>query len=207
MDVETPIEPAYYFECSFGRTRLSYFMPVEHLQELAAAEKISANVLEDFPDGVDLDCTEPDFANFESAYGFRPKSKATFLREAFLAMYSATHDWENFHGTGFVRASDLESKAEAVKARLEAEDIAPEEVVEIPTVLESFPQRRKWTRQQMQKQSKVTELMIEMEVEEADKSKSIKQQAFAQVPMRKGKKPEEVFESLHRNRNIKNRDR
>ena len=78
MEIRSPTEPVYYYECSAGDFRLTYFIPPEELDRLIAGGKISAAVTDDFPDGVDLDCTEPDFAEFEGSYGTdRPRTPSS----------------------------------------------------------------------------------------------------------------------------------
>ena len=73
MAVASPSERVYYYECSNGRFRLTYFIPPGELKRLCAKKRISPQAEKDFPDGVDLGCTEPDFKVFEETYGFRPK--------------------------------------------------------------------------------------------------------------------------------------
>ena len=90
MEVSSPIEPVYYYECSAGRFRLTYFIPPEEMDRLITAGRLHAHARDDFPDGVDLDCTLPDFVEFEDSYGYRPEADPEALQAAFFAIFSST---------------------------------------------------------------------------------------------------------------------
>lgn len=198
MSVATPTIPAYYFECSFGRTRLTYFIPPEHLEQMVTDDKIHPNVLIDFPDGVDLDCTEADFEDFNISYGFRPNFNANLLRDSFFSMYSTTRDWQSFHGTGFIKADDLEKNVESVQDKLAAEDILPETISRNVGLEFDFSERRSRSQAQTQMKVKIDEALIDLKVDEVDAEKTIQQQPFAQVPMSGEKPAADVFQKLHR---------
>jgi hypothetical protein len=86
---------------------------------LCRENQISSYAIEDYPDGIDLGCTEVDFAEFERAYGYRPETSPVILRRAFFAILSSTHHWKKFRGSGFVPAVDLEQHiATLLKASL-----------------------------------------------------------------------------------------
>lgn len=197
MSVETPTIPAYYFECSFGKTRLTYFIPPAHLKQMVADDKIRSSVLEDFPDGVDLDCTEADFEDFNACYGFRPDFNAQLLRDSFFSMYSTTRDWKSFHGTGFVKADEVERNVTTVRSKLASEDLMPATTIKSVGLGSDFVERRNRFQEQMQKQVKIDEVLINLQVSEVDANKSIRQQPFAQVPMSGEKPAAEVFQKLH----------
>ena len=201
MSVETPSEPSYYFECSFGRIRLTYFVPADHLSQMVSDGRINQNVLKDFPDGVDIDCTEPDFEEFKVCYGFRPEYNADLLRDSFFAMYSTTRDWKSFHGTGFVKAAELERNVETVKETFASEEILPDTVRRpIPMDVE-FPKRRDISQAQTQMQTKIAKALIDLQVEDVAADKTINQQPFARVPMSGKKTAADVFQNLHQKRN------
>lgn len=199
MTVQAPTEPTYYFECSFGDFRLSYFIPVATLETMVANDVIRANAMDDFPDGVDLDCTEPDFEDFQRNYGYRPPLNADLLRDSFLALYSTTQNWESFHGTGFVKASDLEGNLPRVEEAIAAEEATSEP---LPTPEDAaYPVRRANAQMKMQKRSKTAAALIKLECKDVVPNMPIKQQAFTKVQMSSDKRAEDVFQRLHQNRN------
>ena len=103
MAICSPREPVYYYECSAGGFRLVYFVPPDDLRQLYGANKISEQALQDFPDGVDLGCTEADFRDFEELYGWRPAADPVQIRRAFLALFSSTRRWKTFRGSAIRR--------------------------------------------------------------------------------------------------------
>lgn len=193
MSVAIPQEPCYYFECSAGRTRLSYFIPAGELRRLRRANKISAAAIDDFPDGIDLDCTEPDFASFEADYQYRPKHSAEALRNAFLAIFSSTAGWETFRGTGLIAADELESRIPEVARAV------PEAVPEAASVAaepEPAP---------ADKRRRVERALVAMSVAGVVKGKTLDKQSLRRVRMSKGRKAEEVFLHLLQNRNTRSK--
>ena len=95
MEIASPKEPVYYYECSGGRYRLVYFIPPGVLRSLHEQGRISQLALDDLPDGVDLGSTEADFAEFERLYGYRPPHEPSALLQAFFAVFSTTRNWRS----------------------------------------------------------------------------------------------------------------
>lgn len=191
MSVSSPLEPVYYYECSNGTFRLLYFIPPEVLEFLIGQRKIDPRVLEEFPDGVDLNCMEPDFAEFEREYGFRPRFDPAALRRAFFTLFSDTHDWENFRGSGMIPAAEIEQLVEPIEIRLDVgaatlEDFQPTRsrsfnVGHIPIMSE-----------------KLENILKNVKVESIKANRTLKQQTFEPIKMEAGKPAEDVFLSLHR---------
>lgn len=200
MSVQTPAEPAFYFECSFGRFRLSYFLPASLLKRMVENDQIKDSVLEDYPDGVDLDCTTADFDEFQDLYGFKPELSADVLRGAFYAMLTSTKDWEGFHGTGFVDAAELERNARIIHRQLGTDELLPEATTEAIPMDAPFETRKERVVMYQARQSRVTDLLKSMHFENVDVSRTINEQRFADVPMSGGKPAAEVFQELQRKR-------
>lgn len=198
-EVETPTQPAYYYECSYGRFRLTYFIPLEELRRLVAAGEIKASVVEDFPDGVDLDCTEPDFNDFRDTYEYRPSFDAVQLCNAFLAIYSTTDQWKSNHCTGFVMASVVEKNLESIREKLREKSLLPgvdEASIESAPTLQA---RRELLVANALKDQKAQDVLIEMNVDSVASEMPIQSQDFNFIPMTKGIPIQEIFERLHRN--------
>ncbi len=196
MSVAAPTERAYYYECSGGRFRLTLFIPRGILQGMVDGGQISVEVIADFPDGVDLDCTEADFDDFQQVYGYRPLWNADQLRAAFFAMFSTSRDWQSFRGTGFIRADDLEENINPIQQELESVQLSPPSFGAPPL---EFEKRRQWVQAQVQQESRAIDLLKSLSVKIVDPTKTIQQQDFSKVQM-EGRAAEDVFLHLHQKR-------
>lgn len=132
MSTRSPSELAYYYECSYGKYRLSLYIPHNELVSLVQKEKIDSKVLEDYPDGVDLRVGKTDYDEFSKAYGYMPDVDPETVRSQFYAVYSSTKDWRKYHGAGLISAKDLNNKVSGVKQSVESRadllKISPEEL-------------------------------------------------------------------------------
>lgn len=196
MEIAAPREPVYYYECSGGRFRLVYFIPPAELRRLHDEGHISDQAMEDLPDGVDLGCTEPDFAEFEELYDYRPPVAPEALQRAFFTIFSSTCDWQTFRGAGFVPAVDLEKQVEAVDQELKSRDLVPAAVEPLPhrPVLQ---QRRARMDHRAMQQARIEDTLRNMPAEGVDPDKTLRQQQFSKITMGAGKPAEEVFSELH----------
>ena len=196
MAIASPSEHVYYYECSNGRFRLTYFIPPGELKRLCDDNRISPSVLEDFPDGVDLGCIEPDFKDFDETYGYRPLQDPDALRHAFFAILSATRNWKKFCGSGFIAAADLERHVENVdgallKKKLMQGDVKP------PGDQLPLKQRRQIRRRQAVQRTQTYRVLREFQVEGIDSERTLPQQVFSPIKMTEGRGAEKVFIRLH----------
>jgi Asp-tRNA(Asn)/Glu-tRNA(Gln) amidotransferase C subunit len=196
MAIKSPKEAVYYYEASNGEFRLIYFIPPEELKRLVQNGSIEAAVLEDYPDGVDLNCTKLDFEEFHKLYGYQPENDAEELRRAFFAMFSSTRDWKSFIGAGFIPAADLESLVEPVEDSLQQEELLPEQME--PSVSFSLPDRRAKLARQAAQQEQMVEHLEQMDVKGIDPTLTLREQKFRPIRMQDGKSAEEVFTKLQR---------
>ncbi len=197
MAISVPDEPVYYYECHAGDFRLVAFLPTAHLERLAAEGQIAHRALVDFPDGLDLDCTEPDFRQFEETYDYRHPHDAGKLRQAFLAIFSSTHDWRKFRGSGYLAAADLEAELEPVERvvretaevsepRIRSRGAAPPE------------DRRQATRERATQRRELRSALERYEAKSVDPAKSLRQQRFRKIKMSKGEPAPEFFAKVQR---------
>lgn len=194
MPICSPREPVYYYECSAGDFRLVYFIPPESLARLPRGKKI----LTDFPDGLDLDCTEPDFTDFHDVYGWRPTADPEALQRAFFAIFSSTRGWKKFQGTGSIRAQELEAHVGPVGSELDARNATP-------AVRPSDVRLKAKERRSLIARRSVTQKALEkMPVEGIDGKLNLRRQGFSKPRMQaQGDSAEEVFSRLHQKRNVK----
>jgi len=196
MEIASPKESVYYYECSNGHFRLFYFIPPGELKGLCDKQSISPKVLEDFPDGVDLGCTEADFKEFKDTYAYTIPLDPNALCRAFYAVFSTTHDWENFRGSGFIPAADLERHLEAVDEAL-LRDKKMQEDIKPPLSEMSLKQHRQRKHQQAVLQRQTEEVLREFQVKGIKPDLNMAQQKFTSINMAEGVGAEEVFIRLH----------
>lgn len=199
MKLSLPIEPVIYYECSYGKFRLSFHIPPEQLDILIAQKKVSPKVLEDFPDGVDLNCIESRFAEFQDRYGYRPPLAPESIHRAFLALLSSTRDWKNFRGAGFVPVKDVERFVEQVDAYLEQNLATDEHIPGLPDQ-PTLEQRRTYRDQRLRRESVVQHLLEQVPLEGIDPDRSLKNQQFSSIEMSPGVNAAEFFSELQRTR-------
>jgi hypothetical protein len=199
MDISLPKEPVYYYECSNGEFRITYFMPIEMLQEIVNQGLITHKVLDDYPDGVDLGCTEPDFEEFRRLYGYRPTMSPNSILQAFFALLTTTRNWKNFSGTGFISAKDMQNYIDTVEAHLESKNLSPEKIPELPPD-SSLKQRRRRTQQVARMHSRVNNTLKQFPMKGIDKKLQLSQQQFSPIEMHEGEQTAEFFTKLLKNR-------
>ncbi len=197
MAIASPSQPVYYYEVSAGRFRLVYFIPPEELERLHGEDLISAEALEDFPDGVDLDCTTPDFNEFDELYGYRPECDPEALGRAFFAILSATSEWQETRASGFIPAGDLEGRIDSVDAALRDRDVAPTDAVPIAATA-SVAERRQQMGTRAARQAQLFEALEEIPVDGIDPGRKLGAQQFSDISWSEGDPAEKAFVRLHR---------
>ena len=171
-------------------------MPPGELNRLCDENRISKDVLKDFPDGVDLGCTEPDFREFEDAYDYTIPLNPRALRRAFFAIFSTTRNWKNFRGSGFIPAADLERHMKKVDGALLKEKKIQEDVKPPPDQM-SLKQLRQRRRRQAVLQRQTYEVLRKLQVKGIDPDRTLPEQKFSTIKMAEGADAEEVFIRLH----------
>ena len=170
---------------------------IGNLEQLSKAGHISKEVLKDYPDGVDLSCTEPDFEEFEELYDYRPPNDPEALQRAFFTIFSATRNWKKFRGSGLIPADDLEEEMVTVEDSLQQVKLIPEKIQPLAKQTTLKERRRSMRRRDKQQKSMIRYLQ-QMKVKGVDPKRSLRQQEFSEIQMQEGKSAEEVFTKLHR---------
>lgn len=115
MSVRSPKESVYYYECSYGRFRLTYSISRSALEKLVEDGEIKKKVLDDFPDGVDLKVGETEYKDFKESYGYRPEVDPEVAKKMFYSILTHTKDWKNFLGSGLIPAKDLKDRIDDIE--------------------------------------------------------------------------------------------
>lgn len=197
MAIQMPRQPAYYYEASNASFRLVYYMPLEMVQALGLPDESWNKISRDYPDGVDLGCTEPDFQEFEELYGYRPPYDPEALQRAFFTIFSSTRNWKKFRGSGLVRADVLEQALEKVEASLADEKLVQKKIKPYAQTTSLTDQRNSF-RQRDKSQKRLTSHLQQLEVDVVDPRRTMSQQEFPAIQMKDGMSAETVFTKLHR---------
>lgn len=199
MAISSPDERVYYYECNNGRFRLFCCIPFRELKALREENRISPDVLRDFPDGVDLGCTEADFREFEETYGYRLPQDPEALRRAFFAIFSTTHNWKEFRGSGSISAADVEQQIEVVDGALRQAEVVQEKVEPSAGQL-PLRQLRQSRHRQARLSTRTRNVLQKLLVRGIDPKRTLSQQQFSPIKMTEGPSVREVFIRLHEKR-------
>ena len=210
MPIKSPNERVYYYECSYGTFRLTYYIPYEDLEKLCKEGKISEQALIDFPDGVDLRVGETDYMDFKKSYGYRPEVDPELARSLFYTIYSSTKNWTKFRGSDLIPARDLEGTigdiAESVKSsknRLLFDLIktpltfVPEEMDK--TDLKRYRMNRK---KYSNNQKKVDNFLKKIKPEGIDSAQTLLNQKFSKIQWTKGDNLEDVYARIQKKKKM-----
>ncbi len=218
--VRSPKDNVYYYEVSYGNFRLTYFIPFDELRRLCEVGKIQKQVLEDFPDGVDLRVGETDYADFEKSYGYRPETNPEVAKNAFYAIFSATRDWRNLRGSGIVPAKDVESQIGDLEKKVGIENIqlfrgsvetpsektkrdsmfrkiGPERAVLKKADLLTYRQQRQIRNEQ---KKKIEKILQDIKPKWIDPKKTLQTQKFSPLQWTAGDRIEDVFKRIQQKR-------
>jgi hypothetical protein len=200
MAVALPTERVYYYECSAGRFRLFCFIPAAELARLCDEHRIAHAAVVDYPDGVNLECTELSFSELQSAYGYRPPQDPEALRRTFLAMLTSTRGWRRFRGAGLVPAAELESRLASVEEAVRSR-AASHEAPARSTTPQQEGRRRSRSHRAVRHQGVARALderaLERMQVDGVDPRRSLPDQAFSRIEWGEGADAAGVFLELH----------
>lgn len=222
MPIKSPKERVYYYECSYGKFRLTYFIPYGELEKLFKNGKIKKQVLEDFPDGVDLRVGEADYMDFKESYGYRPEVDPEVANSTFFTIYSSTRNWKKFLGSDIIPAKDLEGQIvdieksvkdekdqlfldflktprEKIKPKIPSTMKVDEDVIyqTDKTDLKRYRQTRK---KQSNEQKAVVKFLKKIKPQGIDPSQTLQKQRFSKIQWTEGDKIEDVFARIQRKR-------
>lgn len=197
MSITIPTERVYYYECSNSRFRLTLFIPKSTLQNYAENHMINKKVIVDFPDGCDIDCTEPDFRDFENQYSYKPDIQADLLCKSFESIWSSTNKWKSYKGTGYISAPIIESNAKQLRS-----EISHTIKLSKPSVFSTFDQHPEnkinILNKKMKFEKAVKSFIHKREYDNVDKSKNLGAQLFSSIAMENEDTAESFFNFLNK---------
>lgn len=223
MSIISPKERVYYYECSYGKFRLTYFIPHSELKKLPIKNQIKKELLIEHPDGIDLRVEETDYSEFEKSYGYRPPIDPEVAQKIFFTIFSKTKNWKEFIGSGIIPAKDLEEKQlkdieknvkkdkkqslsdfiktphEKKKPRIPEITKFRKEVMLKPDIkyLKTYHRIRKY---QGEKQKTVHKFLKKIKPTGINPNKTLKAQRFSKIKWTKGDKIEDVFARIQNKR-------
>jgi hypothetical protein len=218
MSVRSPIESVYYYECSYGRFRLTYSIPRSELKKLVELGKIKKQVLEDFPDGVDLRVGETDYEDFRESYGYRPEVDPEVAKKMFYSILTHTKNWKNFLGSGIIPAKDLKERIGDIEIVdeeaasfsdfvLTSRKVAEEKLPPARTMLERVGREkvdlkgaRKLKKSEAKVQKALNDFLQNVRPEGVDPKKTLGKQKFSKLEYTEGESIERVFARIQHKR-------
>lgn len=221
MPVKSPKERIFYYECSYGKFRLTYFIPYDELEKLATEGKIKKTVLEDFPDGVDLRVGETDYMDFKKSYGYRPEVDPEVAKSVFYSIFSTTKNWKKFRGSDIIPAKDLEGRIDDIEkkvtdekkksfldfVRTPSEKKKPEflfrrvrPIAMGPIEKADLKRYRMYRKRQAKAQKDVNEFLRKVKPKGIDSKQTLRRQRFSKLHWTKGDKIEDVFTRIQHKR-------
>lgn len=219
MPVKSVKERVYYYECSYGKFRLTYFIPIGELEDLVRNGEIKGQVLEDFPDGVDLRVGETDYADFEKSYGYRPQKDPEVVKNIFYSILSNTKNWKKFRGAGTIPAEDLEKRIDDIELmddeKLSFSDFvkASREIAEPPRPLRLYrfekadlKRYRMFRKREAKVQKDVDEFLRNVRPKGIDSKKTLQRQRFSKLHWTEGEEIGDVFARIQHRRMRKKRE-
>ena len=69
MPIKLPQETTYFYEITIVADRLYYCIPKQQLYEMVNQEKVLDNIIEDYPDGIDIKVSQIQFDEIQKCYG------------------------------------------------------------------------------------------------------------------------------------------
>ena len=207
MPIKSPNERVYYYECSYGTFRLTYYIPIGDLEKLCKEGKISEQALIDFPDGVDLRVGETDYTDFKESYGYRPEVDPELAKNLFYTIYSSTKNWTKFRGSDLIPARDLEAKIDDITKNVKTSKklllfdsiktslrYVPEEKLDKKDLKRYHMNRKKHSNNQ----KKVDNLLKKIKPEGIDSSQTLLNQKFSKIQWTEGDNLEDVFTRIQK---------
>lgn len=199
MDISSPRDAVFYYECSNMKFRLTYFIPPSKMETLIESGDLSAKALRDFPDGIDLTCREYEFEDFKQRYGYRPQFSADAVNRAFYAILTDTRKWKEQRGTGFIREAEMIRHVKKIDSMLKQKKMLPEDIGPLPEK-PTLRQRKIWMKKLAIQQSQMHSYLEQMHIEDIDPKKPLQKQELSTIRMKRGKSAEEIFSTLQQKR-------
>jgi hypothetical protein len=201
MTIKSPDERVYYYECSYGKFRLTYHIPTSELEKLCKQDKIEKQVLEDFPDGVDLRVGETDYSDFKETYSYRPEIGPETAKKLFYMLYSATKDWKKNRGSGLIAAKDLENKIHDLEKNVREQLLSPEKtrllttpiIKEKENVQKELKHYRKTRKTHFKKQKELDNHLRKHIPKKIDPKQTLQNQRFSNIEWTEGENIKDIL--------------
>ncbi len=195
MNISVPEKPTYYYEISSKSKWLLYWLPAKTLEKMISVEEVDKEILEDYPDGVDIKVTREDFSDFKRKYNMVLNVDPDAVWNAFLTL--CVQDTETYHGVGYIEKEDLDPVVKAVNKELEMSGLAQQ----VPIAQEKDrTKRRKLHMQQVKINKQRMSLFKKITLPKVIKGKPILKQFAEKVRMSKGDEPYKAYLAIQQHK-------
>jgi hypothetical protein len=211
MSIRSPKESVYYYECSYGRFRLTYSISRIALETLVEDGKIKKKVLDDFPDGVDLKVGETEYKDFKESYDYRPEVDPEVAKKMFYSILTHTKDWKNFLGSGIIPAKYLKERIEDIDAfsdlvltsrKVTEEKLPPAKIMSerVRRKKVALKGSRRLRKSEAKVQKALNDFLQDVRPAGIDPKKTLGEQKFSELDYTEGDRIERVFARIQHKR-------
>ena len=193
MALRFPIVISYYFECTDVRDRLYYCIPPNVLEEVVQNGLAKKEVLDDYPDGIDIKVSGSKFEEFEEMYSYELDVKPDAIMHAFDLIKSKFKD--KLPPTGFISGDYLNELTLRIQEALSKGniDFESDQVSKFGT----FETRQQFVSYRKAQQDLISNTTNSMAVH-FDLKVPFEQQTFTKLDMSDGEDPFNYLQRLKR---------
>ena len=184
MPIKLPREITYFYECTMVADRLYYCIPQKQLHLMVRQGKVRENIIEDYPDGVDIKVSTIKFKEFQECYGMTFNMEPQLIWKAF--QFIKTKMKKKYFGTGFIKHRFLEDIAKQIQSDFDQVMIKPPEVDLEPI---AFKNQKRVQRKMRLSKKRLDIKLKQLSIKDIDPKKSIIEQSFSRIKMSKGDEP------------------
>ncbi len=184
MPIKLPQEITYFYEITMVADRLYYCIPKKQLHLMVKQGKVQENLIEDYPDGVDIKVSPIQFKEFQECYGMAFKMESQLIWKAF--QFIKTKMKKKYFGTGFIKRRFLEDLAKQIQSDYYQVMIKRPEVDLEPI---AFINQKRVQRKMQLSKKRLDIKLKQLSIKDINPEKSIIEQFFSRIKMSKGDEP------------------
>ena len=187
MPITIPADSVYYYEVTARSTRLFLWMPRAYLELIVSKNNVAKEILEDYPDGIDIEISEVTFEELSERYNFEIGVNPHLIWQAFDAVWLKIGT-KHLPCSGYIERRFLERLVSEIK-RDTAEKKPIWQQEKRTDGKSGLKMRNQWIR-------RMRAYLKEFPVKDLDRQKPFDKQAFSHVKMGPGEEPLTFFHRI-----------
>ncbi len=192
MPIKLPQEITYFYEITMVMDRLYYCIPKKQLHSMVSQGKVWENIIEDYPDGVDIKVSPIQFKEFEECFGMTFNMEPQLIWKAFQFVKSKIR--KKHFGTGFIKRRFLEDIAKQIQSDFDQIMVKPPKVDLKPAAIKD---QKRVQRKMRLSERRLDKRLKQQSIIDIDPKKPIIEQSFSRIKMSKGDEPFDFFSSYY----------